>query len=129
TPHGVATSCGAPERAIARLLELLAATGLLARDGDRYRLPPGPAALYERDASAHPMRDSAIFWGRLSQWAATGIPFMEMDRPDGAIYADIVGRVALLEAPAADELADALVERGLVPEGAEILDVGAGSGV
>jgi 2-polyprenyl-3-methyl-5-hydroxy-6-metoxy-1,4-benzoquinol methylase/tRNA A-37 threonylcarbamoyl transferase component Bud32 len=133
TPREVAAACDAPERSISRLLALLAAMGLLAREGDRYRLPPGPAAVYE--ASTHtgtpvrPLRDAATFWSQLSRWTATGEPLTHMDRPDGAVYTDIVGPAGILEAPAAAELAEALVQRGLVPERAEVLDVGAGSGI
>jgi 2-polyprenyl-3-methyl-5-hydroxy-6-metoxy-1,4-benzoquinol methylase len=133
TPGEVAAACGAPERSISRLFAALAAMGLLARESERYRLPPGPAALYEGQAhagaAAYPLRDAAAFWAHLSRWAATGLPFMRMDRADGAVYTDIVGAAGLLERPAADELADALGARRLLPDGAEILDVGAGSGV
>lgn len=133
TAREVATACGAPERSISRLLAVLAAMGLLGREGDRYRLLSGPAALYESRAyagtPARPLRDAATFWAQLSRWAATGAPFISMDRPDGAVYEGIVGQAGVLEAPAADELAEALVERGLVPDGADVLDVGAGSGV
>ncbi len=133
TPWEVAAACDAPERSISRLLALLAAMGLLAREGDHYRLPPGPAAVYETRAHTgtpvRPLRDAATFWAGLSRWAAAGEPLTHMDRPDGAVYSDIVGPAGILEAPAAAELAEALAQRGLVPERAEVLDVGAGSGV
>ncbi len=133
TPAEVAAACAAPERPIARLLELLASIGLVARVGDGYRLPPGPAALYAGRASnggsARPLREAAAFWAHLSSWTATGEPFTHMDRPDGAVYARTAARAGLVAAGAARELAEALLAGGFVPERGAVLDVGAGSGV
>jgi ubiquinone/menaquinone biosynthesis C-methylase UbiE/tRNA A-37 threonylcarbamoyl transferase component Bud32 len=112
-----------------RLLELLAAAGLVMRENGGYRLPPPLALLYQSDVHARPLREAAAFWGGLTDWAATGDPPVHMDRPDGALYAAAAAQVRILAEPSARELADLLVDRGLVPEGASVLDVGAGSGV
>lgn len=133
TPAEVAAACGAHEVAVAHLLEFLAAAGLLAREGDRYHLPPGPERLYA--AQAHtgnpvsPLREAAAFWGHLSEWSATGSSLPEMDRPDGALYARAAARTRMLALEPARELAETLVGRGLVPAHARVLDVGAGSAV
>ncbi len=129
TPADVAAACGADERPLAILLEFLAAAGLLARDGDRYRLPPGPATLYSSPAPVRPWREAAAFWGQLSEWTASGRTFDQMDRPDGALYARAAARARALAAEPARELAEALLARGLARDGGDVLDVGAGSGV
>lgn len=129
TAEEVAEACGADERPLALLLEFLAAAGLLARTGDRYQLPPGPAALYAGPAAGRPLRESAAFWSQLSEWVATGKTFDQMDRPDGALYARAAARARALAAEPARELAEALVEKGLARPGGHILDVGAGSAV
>jgi SAM-dependent methyltransferase len=133
SPAEVAAVCSVPERSLFRLMELLEAVGLLARDGDRYRLPPGPAAVYQAHVRAgvrgHPLRDASTFWSQLSRWVATGEAQTSIDRPDGAVYAGLAPGAGLITAPAARELATALVSRGLVPDRAEVLDLGAGSGV
>jgi SAM-dependent methyltransferase len=122
-----------PEHALGRVLQTLAALGLLGREGDRFCLPPGLAALYRSarrvGATARPIGDAAMFWGHLPHWAATGTPCTEMDRPDGAVYAQQVGRLGASFGEAARELAALLRAGGRVPAGASILDIGAGSGV
>jgi len=129
----VAAACGAREESISRLFELLAATGLLARNGGRYRLPPALGMLYAAEAQtghrARPLRDAAAFWAHLSEWAATGEPGPEMDSSDGACYARAAARTQFLEAEPARELAQTLLLRGLVSPHAHVLDVGAGSAV
>jgi len=125
----VAEACKAPERSIARLLELLTAVGLLARERDRYRLPPPLADLYAAQPHGRPLREAASFWDQLSHWAATGEPVVQMDRPEGGVYARVAARARVLAIPAARELAEELVGRGLLPDRASVLDVGAGSGV
>ena len=129
TPADVAGACAAPVRPISRLLELLAAVGLLAREGDRYLLPPGAAAVYASDERARPLHDAAAFWAHLSRWAATGEPITHMDGTDGGAYVKACMRLGILAAPAAHELAEALVARGRLPPQGRVLDVGAGSGV
>jgi serine/threonine-protein kinase len=129
TPALIAAACAVPEAPIARLLEVLAAAGVLARAGDEYRLPPGPEGLYRDRPAGSPLREAAAFWAHLSGWAATGEPLTHMDAPDGAVYAEVVARAGVLAEAAARELAAALGGRGLVPDGCRVLDVGAGSGV
>lgn len=129
TPAGVARACKAQERSIARLLELLAAVGLVAREDCRYRLPQPLAALYGADPHARPLRESAAFWSGLTDWATTGRPAMQMDSLDGAVYAGVAARARILTTTAAQELAEILVDSGVLPEQPSVLDVGAGSGV
>jgi SAM-dependent methyltransferase/tRNA A-37 threonylcarbamoyl transferase component Bud32 len=127
TAKEIAAACGAEERPLALVLEFLATAGLLARTGDRYRLPPGPAALYAGPAAGRPLRESAAFWAQLSEWTATGKTFDQMDRPDGTLYARAATRARALAAKPARELAEALLARGLA--NGDVLDVGAGSAV
>jgi SAM-dependent methyltransferase len=129
TPAEVAAACGAEERPLALLLEFLAAAGLLARHGDRYRLPRGPATLYASPAPVRPLREAAAFWSQLSEWTASGTTFDQMDRPDGALYARAAARSRVLSDEPARRLAGALVARSLARDGGDVLDVGAGSGV
>ncbi len=129
TPADVAGACAAPVGPISRLLELLAAVGLLERARAGYRLPPSVASVYAADERARPLRDAAAFWAHLSRWAATGQPSFRMDGPDGAVYAKGAARLGISAAPAAAELAEALVARGRLPPKGSVLDVGAGSGV
>jgi len=129
TPAEVAAACGAEERPLSLLLALLAAAGLLACERDRYRLAAGPATLYATPAGARPLREAAAFWSQLSEWVATGKTLDQMDRADGALYARAAARSRALSAEPARVLAEMLLARGLARAGAEILDVGAGSGV
>jgi serine/threonine-protein kinase len=128
TPEEVSAACGAPAAPVRRLLELLAAVGVLGRNGNRYRLPAGPAALYGPAAEGTPLRDAASFWAHLPRWAATGEPLLHMDRPDGALYVRGAEQLGRLTDAAARELGEALAARAVVPAGAAVLDVGAGAG-
>jgi SAM-dependent methyltransferase len=131
TPGEVAAACRADERPLSLLLEFLAAAGLLVREGDRYRLPPGPATLYAAQehtgSPVRPFREAASFWSQLSEWAATGATFDQMDRPDGSLYARAAVRSRALAAEPARQLVEALRARGLTH--GDVLDVGAGSAV
>jgi SAM-dependent methyltransferase len=129
TPEAVAGAAGAPERPIRLVLEALAAAGVLARDGGRYRLPPTLAALYADRPDARPLADAAAFWASLPAWAATGEPPARIDSEDGAAYAAAAGRSGVLAGPAAREVAARLAAASLLPSPADVLDVGAGSGV
>ena len=112
--------------ATAVVLEVLLAHGLVLRDPSGIRVAPTVMAEL-RGPAGHRTRDNEL-------WSATGA-FLRTGRtaaaPDAATrdrtYRDVVPRLAaLFEAPAR-RLADALAD-GL-PAGAQVLDVGAGSGV
>jgi precorrin-6B methylase 2 len=115
------------------VIDLLACVGVLRRVGEMVALSPALEALY-RDrlatgAPARPFLEAAALWSHLPEWAATGIPALEMDESDGARYAPITSCLGTMFGTDAEILADGLVQRGVVRPGARLLDVGAGSGV
>jgi 2-polyprenyl-3-methyl-5-hydroxy-6-metoxy-1,4-benzoquinol methylase len=134
TAEAVAATCGAPTVTIGRILEVLAAAGLLGRDeADRFELPMPLATLYRSyrrvGATARPVRDHFDNWMHLPHWAASREPNFYSDTSDGNVYQRVVGVLGTLYEGAARQLAVALAEAGCVPPGARVLDVGAGSGV
>lgn len=133
TAAQVAAIARIPEHTIAQVLDVLAAAGLLGRDGDRFALPGPLASLYRTatraGAVARPVREAARFWANLPRWTATGDLPMRSDQPDGALYATTVGTIGAATAAAAAELAKQLRSHCLVPPAADVLDVGAGSAV
>lgn len=133
TPGDIAAACGAPENAVLRLLETLWKAGFIGERDGRYFLPPPLAAGYASSSGSHapkrPVRQSAAFWGHLSQWALTYEPFHRMDQQDGGRYSAVVGVLGRLFTQRAERLAGILRETGEIPQGPRILDVGAGSAI
>lgn len=129
----LAARCGIPVQPLRRVLAVLAALGVLVRDGDRYALAPPLVPAYSAPlgsgATGSPIAQAAAFWAHLPRWVQTGVPYLHMDRSDGAMYAEVADVLDALHVEAAAELADRLRADGLVPPGATILDIGAGSAV
>lgn len=129
----LAVRCGIPVQPLRRVLAVLAAVDVLVRDGDRYALTPPLVSAYSTPlgsgATAGPMAQAAAFWAHLPRWVQTGIPYLHMDRPDGAVYAEVADVLDALHAETAVEFAGRLRAAGLLPPGAAILDIGAGSAV
>jgi SAM-dependent methyltransferase len=129
-----AAACGAVPHAVERILEVLVAAGLAGRDDqNRYHLPLPLATLYRSyrrvGVTARPIRDAIEIWKHLPRWAKSQEPHFYSDTTDGRVYAHVVGVLGTLYGDAAQELAGAMTEAGLVPAGARVLDIGAGSGV
>ncbi len=118
----LARRCGLDPRACARVLEVLAAFGIVTRDGDRY------GAGDELARSSLPIeRMTSALWLHAPTFLRSGTPFLAMDASPAereGLYRDVVPELGkLFEDPAAE-----LVARcGLRPQ--SILDVGCGSGV
>jgi SAM-dependent methyltransferase len=134
TLEDLETSCGVPRNRIQRLLEVVTDSGLVRRSpGERYALDPALAMFYQDAAdlgtSSTPLADAASFWQHAIPWAVSGEPVARMDRPDGATYAPLVNAMGSASASIAIELATELRDKKLLPEGARILDIGAGSAV
>ena len=131
TVREVARACDAPEWTLARLLETLTAADLVVRNGEEYSLPPYLEVFYQDahrlGAVATPLAEGSSFWNHLSHWVRTGEPRVRMDRPDGSRYAPIVNRFGGRFAAPARRLASELTREHDLPQGPEILDVGAGS--
>ena len=129
----IAAACGAAASRLERLLEVLAGTAFVSRREERYLLHPALAVLYrdaaELDTSATPLADSAAFWQSVAPWLQTGEPLSRMDQADGRSYASIVNSMGTHAAPIANQLVSTLYDLDIVPKGAHVLDVGAGSGV
>jgi tRNA A-37 threonylcarbamoyl transferase component Bud32/ubiquinone/menaquinone biosynthesis C-methylase UbiE len=129
----LAARCAVPARPLRRLLAALAALGVLIPEGERYALTPALALAYTAPAGggavAGPIAQAAAFWAHLPRWVQTGAPYLSMDQPDGFLYAEVADTLDALHAEAAAELAGRLRAHGLVPPGAAILDIGAGSAV
>jgi tRNA A-37 threonylcarbamoyl transferase component Bud32/SAM-dependent methyltransferase len=129
----LAARCGIPVQPLRRVLAVLAALGVLTHEGDRYALTPPLVPAYSdplgSGAAGGPIAQAAAFWAYLPRWVQTGMPYLHMDRPDGAAYAEVADVLDALHAEAAAELARRLRADGLLPPGAAILDIGAGSAV
>ncbi len=129
----LAARCAVPARPLRGVLAVLAALGVLVREGEQYALTPPLALMYTVPAgdgvAAGPIAQAAAFWAHLPQWVRSGVPYLSMDQPDGAPYAEVADTLDALHAEAAAELAGRLRAHGLVPPGAALLDLGAGSAV
>ena len=129
----VASACGLPERTIHLLLEVLAAAGLVGRHETNYFLPLPLATLYNNYSrvgrNARPIMDAATFWSHLPTWVSNEEPYLNMDQQDGALYSQVVETLASVSEHFADRLAALLTASQRISAGANILDVGAGSGV
>ncbi len=133
TADELAAACGVPRRPLRRVLELLTALNVLHCEGERYALVPPLALAYQTSfgemVARGPIAQAAAFWAHLPRWVQTGMPYMHMDRPDGAAYAEVADVLDALHAEPAAELAHRLRAHDLVPPGAAVLDLGAGSAV
>ncbi len=128
TARQTAKACRASENRVGLLLEALREAGLASRRLGVYSLAP-PLVSAFRSPSARPVAEAAALWRHLPVWAATGRPYLRMDRPDGQPYSEAVGPLGSVQEEAAAQLAAILRRRGLSRPGARVLDVGAGSGV
>jgi len=129
----VAFACGLPERTIHLLLEVLSAAGLVGRNETNYSLPVPLATLYNSHSrvgsTARPIMDAATFWSHLPTWVLDEAPYLNMDQQDGALYSQVVETLASVSERFAQRLAALLRESHRIPAGANIVDIGAGSGV
>jgi len=73
--------------------------------------------------------DAATFWSHLPTWVRDEAPYLNMDQQDGALYSQVVETLASVSERFAQRLAALLRESHRIPAGANIVDIGAGSGV
>ena len=129
----IAAACGLPERTVHLLLEVLFAAGLIGRNDVNYFLPVPLANLYNSHSrvgsTARPILEAATFWSHLPSWVNNEEPFLNMNRADGAVYSQVVETLGSVSESFADRLAGLLRDSHRIPLGANILDIGAGSGV
>ncbi|MEV0275022.1 methyltransferase [Streptomyces sp. NPDC050610] len=144
TARQIAERLGSDPRATALLLDALASGGLLAADGDGYRLLPGSAPLL---TSAGPgyvggiARIAASYgewdvFGRLTETVRGGAPIAGIDAgdPDFAYWTDFAEHTTPATAKGAEMVADLLqpwLDGPDAPDGPgspRVLDVGCGSG-
>jgi len=129
----VASASGLPERTVHILLDVLSAAGLVGRNEANYFLPVPLATLYNSyrrvGSTARPIMEAATFWSHLPRWVSSEEPYLNMDQEDGVLYSQVVETLGSLNEYFADKLAGLLRASHRIPVGANILDVGAGSGV
>ncbi|HEY9402811.1 MAG TPA: protein kinase [Pyrinomonadaceae bacterium] len=129
----VASACGLPERTVDILLNVVSAAGLVGRNEANYFLPVPLANLYNSysrvGSSARPMMEAARFWSHLTTWVSSEEPYLNMDQQDGVLYSRVVETLGSISEDFADRLAGLLRASDRISVGADILDVGAGSGV
>lgn len=129
----VAFACGLPERTVHILLEVLSAAGLVGQKEGNYFLPVPLATVYNSysrvGSTARPIMEAATFWSHLPRWVSNEEPYLNMDKPDGVLYSQVVETLGSLSEHFADRLAGLLKASHRISVGANILDVGAGSGV
>lgn len=130
-PETLARSCGASERGVRGLLEVLAVMGMLGKDGETYSLTPESDAYLVSGRPGylggmrHQVQASWQTWSTLADAVRTGTCAnrrLEADR--GEYFAGWVESLFALNRPAA-----AAVAKHLGPIPGRILDIGAGSGV
>jgi serine/threonine protein kinase/2-polyprenyl-3-methyl-5-hydroxy-6-metoxy-1,4-benzoquinol methylase len=129
----VASACGLPERTVQILLDALCAAGLVGRNEANYFLPVPLATLYNSysrvGSTARPIMEAATFWSHLPGWVSSEEPYLDMNQPDGVLYSQVVETLGSLSESFADRLAGLLRASNRISAGANILDIGAGSGV
>ena len=124
TAGGLAERLGLAPRAVALVLDVLAAEDLAARDGDGFVAGPRLAALAQQPGG---FELSLGMWMHTETFLRSGEPYVMMDRSPAereAIYRSVVSGLGVLFDAAASELAGRLPVRPV-----RILDVGCGSGV
>lgn len=123
----LAARCDLDPRATGAILDLYAALGITAVEGERHRLHPD----LQDDVFGAPVSLMTSFWASLEPWLRTGArpgPY-QSDSPElrGAVYRLVVQGLGHMFEPVAAAVADALAARHPAPR--RVLDVGAGSGV
>lgn len=111
-----------------RVLDVLVQAGLAERRGDGYCA--SPALLAEPNGPSGSIANLVQLWTALPEYLRTGQGVHFHGRAPKSrerSYEGTVSRLGRMLAAPAHAVADALAERGLAP--AEILDVGAGSGI
>jgi len=123
TPAEHARAIGLDPRATERVVDVLVAFGVAAREGEAAFASPEFSSFIR----GMPGADMAIpLWAHTTEFLRTGKPFMRMDSIDKSRYAVVVAGLAKLAAAGARSLASQL-ELPVPP--ARILDLGCGSGV
>lgn len=120
------TTCQLQPRGVEVVLNVLQAAGLAERDGERYRAAP----LLEILLSGHYRELGDQYWQHLPKLLASGEPMAAMDSIDDSEehYQTQAMALGWMMVPAAQEAAKILAEQCPL-DGAQVLDVGAGSTV
>jgi SAM-dependent methyltransferase len=117
------------ERGLVPLLRVLAAVGVVRRDGDRFE--PGPALEELELGPVRSVRRLLDFWALVPDLLESGTTARVMGESPSArasVYGDVVPRLASYFEAAAHELAQWLASVHPAPSG-RVVDVGAGSAV
>jgi hypothetical protein len=125
TAAELAGRTGCARRGLERVLDVLATTELLVRDGDRYGL--APALRDELIAAPGGFERTLALFEHVARFARTGEPVAAMDGTDhqrAAAYQELVGGLGEMWERAAEDVA-----RAIAPVTGTIVDLGAGSGV
>lgn len=131
TPQTMAEKSGASARGIRSVLELLAAIGMLSRDGDSFSLTPESEAFLVAGRPGylgglrHQVQASWQTWGTLTEAVRSGTcANRRLEANRGEFFAGWVESLFALNRPGAMAVA-----KHLGPATGRILDIGAGSGV
>jgi len=133
----LARKTGASERGLRALLEGLAGIGILAKDGERFRLPPESSARlvqgkpgYLGGIFLHAVGQLLPAWMGLSESVKTGKPVLAANKEEAGapFFKEYAGSLFPLSYPAARDLAERL-GIGEADRPVRVLDLAAGSGV
>jgi ubiquinone/menaquinone biosynthesis C-methylase UbiE len=138
TAAALATRCRAAERGVRSLCDFLAASGLLAKEGDRYALPPDIGPFLDRRSpmylgSVADFMASPLLFHAFADVAAavrkggTALEGEGSTAPEHPMWVQFARGMAPLAAMTAEMLAGVLASDGATP--GKILDVAAGHGL